>query len=181
MGEQHPPRLEVICGPMFAGKSSELIRRLAEAAGGGVVVVAAKPAIDTRYHPTAIATHSGGRYDALTIHDPGDLAAVRAGVLGLDEAHFFKKGLHAAVMDAMGSGRVRRVILAGLDRTSMNEPFAEMGRLLVEADEVVKLTAPCAVCGRPAVHTIRLFDSTEDIVVGGAGMFENRCREHLAS
>jgi thymidine kinase len=61
----------------------------------------------------------------------------------------------------------------------MNEPFGEMGRLMVEADEVTKLAGECAVCGNPAVHTIRLFDSKESIVVGGEGMFENRCRMHL--
>jgi len=77
--------------------------------------------------------------------------------------------------------RGAHVLLAGLDRTSMNEPFGEMGRLLVEADEVVKLAGKCSVCGRQAVHTVRLFKSTEPVVVGGAGMFENRCRAHLSA
>lgn len=166
---------------MFAGKSTELIRRLREAARGGVSVAAAKPAIDTRYHATDVSTHTGDRLEARTITGPGELAGIDAEVVGLDEAHFFRDGLHEAVMrllDDPNHAR-RRVILAGLDRTSMNEPFGEMARLLIEADEVIKLTAPCAVCGRAAVHTVRLFESTEDIVVGGVGMFENRCREHL--
>lgn len=165
---------------MFAGKSTELIRRLSGAASaGGVRVAAVKPAIDTRYHATAIATHTGVTFDARTITAPRELLDIDARVIGLDEAHFFREGLHDTIMRLLGRGPGRRVILAGLDRTSLNEPFGEMARLLIEADEVVKLTAPCAVCGRPAVHTIRLFDSKEDIVVGGVGMFENRCREHL--
>ncbi|MFM9957040.1 MAG: thymidine kinase [Phycisphaerales bacterium] len=174
-------RLEIICGPMFAGKSTELIRRLQEAARAGRTVAAVKPVIDTRYHPTAIATHTGVQFDAGTISQPAQLRSIDAEVVGLDEAHFFREGLHDAVMhlltDAAHASRL--VILAGLDRTSLNQPFGEMARLLIEADEVTKLTAPCAVCGRPAIHTVRLFDSTEDIVVGGVGMFENRCREHL--
>lgn len=166
---------------MFAGKSTELIRRLRDAAREGRSVAAYKPAIDTRYHPTSIATHAGGLLEARTIAGPSELVGEPAEVVALDEAHFFREGLHDAVMRLLGDGAPagRRVILAGLDRTSMNEPFGEMARLLIEADEVVKLTAPCAVCGEPAVHTVRLFDSTEDIVVGGAGMFENRCRGHL--
>lgn len=188
----HPPlgRLEVICGPMFTGKTTELIRRLEEAGASGLHVLAVKPALDTRYHESALATHDARYFDGVTIGSPeelpglereslghGGLGDAHPDVLGLDEAHFFREGLHAVVMRLLGRGT--RVIIAGLDRTSMNEPFGEMARLLVEADEVVKLAGECAVCGREACHTVRLFDSTEDVVVGGAGMFENRCRAHL--
>ena len=169
---------------MFAGKSTELIRRLSAAAASGLRVEAFKPSIDTRYHPTDIATHCGELLPAKPVHGPEEMSRSEAEVVGLDEAHFYRNGLHDAVMRllARSSSKVgRRVIIAGLDRTSMNEPFGEMARLLVEADEVIKLTAPCAVCRRPAVHTVRLFDSKEDIVVGGVGMFENRCRDHLAT
>jgi thymidine kinase len=175
---------------MFTGKTTELIRRLEEAGAHGHHVLAVKPHIDTRYHATALSTHDNRFFDGATIASPAELpclaeeSAARGGlakgcpdVLGLDEAHFFREGLHDAVMQIVARGT--RVILAGLDRTSMNEPFGEMARLLIEADEVTKLPGVCAVCGRPACHTIRLFDSTEDIVVGGVGMFENRCRVHL--
>lgn len=171
------PRLTVICGPMFAGKTTELIRRASELAAAGLTVAALKPRLDDRYHPTDLATHDARRFAGAVIDDPADLLAHTARVIALDEAHFFRVGLHDAVMAVLARGS--DVMLAGLDRTSMNQPFGEMARLLIEADEVVKLTAPCAVCGRDAIHTVRLFDSTEDIVVGGPGMFENRCRTHL--
>lgn len=175
----HPPlgRLEVICGPMFAGKTTRLIERLEAAQREGRTVRAVKPRIDDRYHPTAIASHTGRLLPAMVIDHASDLSGVEAEVVGLDEAHFFEEGLPESARALLERGT--RVVLAGLDRTSTNEPFGQMGRLLIEADEVVKLAAPCAVCGRPAVHTVRLFDSTERIVVGGQGMFENRCRAHL--
>ncbi len=151
-------RLEVICGPMFTGKTTELIRRLERAGAQGCHVLAVKPAIDTRYHETALSTHDARYLDAVTIHGPaellelneesrgvGGLGAGHADVLGLDEAHFFREGLHDAVMTILARGT--RVIIAGLDRTSMNEPFGEMARLLIEADEVTKLAGHCAVCG----------------------------------
>ncbi len=171
-------RLTVICGPMFTGKTTALIERLqrAQAECGGAVV-AVKPSLDDRYHPTDLTTHDGKSLPARTIERPGQLADLSGDVIGLDEAHFFEQGLHAPVMALIERGA--HVIIAGLDRTSMNEPFGEMGRLLIEADEVVKLAGECAVCGGEAVHTVRLFDSTESIVVGGPGMFENRCRAHL--
>lgn len=177
----HPPlgRLEVITGPMFAGKTTALVDRIDAAARAGARTVCAKPRIDTRYHPTDIVTHTGRSLAARPIDDPIELVGIAQGIdaLALDEAHFFESGLVDAIAPLLNQGL--RIIVAGLDRTSLGEPFGEMAALLIEADEVVKLTAPCAVCGRPAVHTIRLFDSTERIVVGGEGMFENRCRAHL--
>jgi len=178
--EQHDARLgrlEVICGPMFAGKTTRLMQRLAELRAAGHQVVAVKPSLDQRYHATDLATHDGLTMPASLVERPEDLAALEADVIGLDEAHFFESGLHRAVMTLLLRGH--HVILAGLDRTSMNEPFGEMGSLLIEADHVVKIAGTCAVCGREAVHTVRLFASREPIVVGGVGMFENRCREHL--
>lgn len=170
-------RLEVITGPMFAGKTTELLRRLREAAQMGAAVAAIKPAIDDRYHPTDLTTHARDAIRGRTIRHPEELAHFADAVLGLDEAHFFTAGLHRIVLMLVGRGV--RVIVAGLDRTSFGEPFGEMALLLVEADEVIKLTAPCSICGRPAAHTVRMFESDEDIVIGGTGMFENRCRAHL--
>lgn len=171
-------RLEVICGPMFVGKTTELIRRIRAAEASGLSVLAVKHQLDDRYDARALATHDGRRIPASTIEQPNQLLEFEEDVIGLDESHFFKVGLHPVVMELLGKGR--RVILAGLDRTSLNEPFGEMARLLIEADEVVKISGTCAVCGGIAVHTVRLFDSRDDIVVGGSGMFENRCRRHLS-
>jgi len=176
-------RLEVVTGPMFAGKTTHLLERLGALEAEGMRTLACKPRIDDRYHPTDIVTHAGASIPARAIDHPRELdALVREhdpGALGLDEAHFFESGLRDALHPLLARGL--HIVVAGLDRTSLNEPFGEMGALLIEADEVVKRTAPCAVCKRPAVHTIRLFDSTERIVVGGEGMFENRCRAHLHS
>ncbi len=176
-----PPlgRLEIICGPMFAGKSTELIRRLTTARAEGQRVLAVKPALDDRYHPTAIATHDGKTLEGTTITAAHELGELEADTIGLDEAHFFEDGLHQAVAALLAGGT--RVILAGLERTSFNEPFGEMAALLIEADEVIKISGTCSICGRPAVHTVRLIPADDTIIVGGAGMFANRCRDHLRS
>lgn len=169
--------LRVICGPMFTGKTTRLIELLRSAQQRGNHVVAVKPDIDNRYHPTDLTTHTGQRLPARTIRTPAELLAIDARVVGLDEAHFFEAGLHEAVMTLLRRGS--EVIIAGLDRTSTNEPFGEMAHLLIEADAVEKISGVCAVCGREAVHTIRRVPWTQHIVVGGADLFENRCRTHL--
>ncbi len=169
-------RLDVITGPMFSGKTTELLRRLQAAQQTGSVVVAVKPRIDTRYHPTDLVAHTGESFPARCIDAPAELLKIEADVIGLDEAHFLRENLIAVIVELLDRGC--HVICAGLDRTSFHVPFDEMGRLMCEANTVVKLTARCSVCGEPATHTQRLIDDERDIVIGGEGMFEPRCRTH---
>lgn len=72
--------------------------------------------------------------------------------------------------------RHKRVVLAGLDTTFAGEPFIPIPNLMAIADEVLKLSAVCMRCGAPAVHTQRLGQSQELVVVGAAGVYEARCR-----
>lgn len=171
-------RLEVILGCMFSGKSTELIRRLREAVGRGHAVVAVKPRRDTRYGTADLVTHAGDRFPAVAVEDGGGgagllAAAGRAAVVGIDEAHFFGVELAGAVLRLRDEGR--RVLVAGVDRDHRGEPFEPFASLRPVAEEVLRLTAPCAVCGRPAVHSQRLIAAADRIVVGGAESYEPRC------
>ncbi len=164
---------------MFAGKTTALIERLRAAEAEGRRTLALKSAIDTRYDPDHLIAHTGVRENARAIESPAELLALDVdlmGVVGVDEVHFFREGFVSAVLALLDRGV--DVICAGLDRTSFHVPFGEMGVLMCEADEVIKLTARCTICGEPATHTKRLVDDTTDILVGGAGMFEPRCRKH---
>ena len=71
------------------------------------------------------------------------------------------------------------MVLAGLDTTFAGEPFGPIPALMAIADEVLKLSAVCMVCGAPAIHTQRLGASQELVVVGAAGLYEARCRAHF--
>src|SRR5579862_8048299 len=83
--------IEVICGPMFSGKSEELIRRLRRAMIARKRVEVFKPVIDNRYSADEIVSHGDLRMNsqvvsnALEIMDRIDL---RAEVIGVDEANF---------------------------------------------------------------------------------------------
>jgi Thymidine kinase len=70
-----PGRIEVITGPMFSGKSEELIRRLKRAKIARQRVACYKPDIDLRYHRTAIASHSSQTHDATTVATVEELKA----------------------------------------------------------------------------------------------------------
>ncbi len=171
-----PGRLEVICGPMFAGKTTELVRRLLEATGRGETVAVIKPARDTRYRVLEIATHTGATFPATPVEDAGDVldACGAASVLAIDEVHFFGAALVPVCQELIRRGV--RVIVAGVERDHLGRPFAPFPELLCEADDVVKLSGTCAVCGGPSVHSQRMVASNAAIVVGGAESYEPRCR-----
>ena len=175
-----PGRLEVIVGPMFSGKSEELIRRLKRARIARQRVAVFKPDIDLRYHRTAIASHFAQTHDAETIANVERLREALADrlnqtdVVGIDEAQFLDASILPLALELVHLGK--RVLIAGLDTTFTNEPFGPIPSLMAVADEVTKLSAICMVCGAPAIHTQRLGQSQELVVVGAVGLYEGRCR-----
>ena len=171
-----PGRLEIICGPMFAGKTTELLRRLLDAQRRGESVVAVKPARDTRYSTGEITTHTGESFPALPVADASGVAGASgtAAVVAIDEAHFFGPALVQVCRELIRGGV--RVIVAGVERDHLGRPFEPFPSLLCEADEVAKLSGICAVCGGPSVYSQRMFASDAAIVVGGAESYQARCR-----
>jgi thymidine kinase len=178
-----PGRIEMITGPMFSGKSEELIRRLKRARIARQRVACYKPDIDLRYHRTAIASHSQQTHDASTVATVEVLRASlfprleEVEVVGIDEVQFFSEEIIELSLELVHLGK--RVVMAGLDTTFAGEPFGPVPNLMAIADEVTKLSAVCMVCGAPAIHTQRLGQSQELVVVGAAGLYEARCRTHF--
>lgn len=176
-------RIEVIVGPMFSGKSEELIRRLKRARIARQRVACYKPDIDLRYHRTSIASHSSQTHEACTVTNVEALKASllpqlgEIDVIGIDEAQFFDESIIPLTVDLVHQGK--RILIAGLDTTFNAEPFGPIPALMAIADEVAKLSAVCMICGQPAVHTQRLGQSQELVLVGAAGLYEARCRTHF--
>lgn len=170
-----PGRLEVICGCMFTGKTTELIRRVRAARAAGAAVGVFRPASDLRTAPGVIATHLGESIDAVELEDAFTLPPAAHGfdVVAVDECHFFGEALGEACALLVEVGK--RVIVAGVDLDHRGLPFEPFPRLLREAAEVARLTCPCAVCGGPAVHSQRMVEASERIVVGGREVYEPRC------
>ena len=178
-----PGRLEVITGPMFSGKSEELIRRLKRARIARQRVACFKPDIDLRYHRTSIASHSDQTHAASTVANVERLREAlfplleTTDVVGIDEVQFLDESVIPLSVELIHLGK--RVIMAGLDTTFNAEPFGPVPALMAIADEVTKLSAVCMVCGAPAIHTQRLGQSQELVLVGAAGLYEARCRTHF--
>ncbi len=180
--------LEVITGPMFSGKTDELIRRLRRARIARQKVQVFFPAINSRYAGYdygKLTSHAGTEFDAAPVRSAQEiLRAVdeETGVVGIDEAQFFDDDVLPVVGKLVATGV--RVIVTGLDTDFRGEPFGPIPSLMAQAERLDKLQAICMVCGEPASRTQRLTSGKpaaahEPVVVVGAGeMYEARCRAH---
>lgn len=175
--------IEVICGPMFAGKSEELIRRVKRMEYAHQKFICFKPEIDNRYSENEIVSHSQRKTKSINIKSSKDIAQhlkndVKTVVI--DEVQFLDKEIVPYCIHLADQGY--RVIVAGLDMDFRGEPFENMALLLASAEYVTKLTAICAKCGSPATRTQRIVNNIpayyEDpiIIVGASQTYEPRCR-----
>jgi len=183
--KHHHGRLEVITGPMFCGKTDELLRRLRRAIIANQKIQVFKPGFDIRYSNEKVTSHAGNEYDATPIESTTEISALLINdvtLVAIDEAQFFEEEIIPVVQDLVERGI--RVIVGGLDMDFRGEPFGQMPLLLAQAEIVDKLHAICMVCGGEATRTQRLVDGDpayyDDpiIIVGASEMYEARCRVH---
>src|SRR5574337_478807 len=104
--------IEVVCGPMFSGKSEELIRRLRRAEIAGQRALIVKPLIDTRYDVGHVVSHAGAKMRAVTARSGADVARLAEGydAVGIDEVQFFDPAIVAAIETLVARGA--RVVAA---------------------------------------------------------------------
>ncbi|RHY20941.1 hypothetical protein DYB25_000736 [Aphanomyces astaci] len=109
--------LQLIIGPMFSGKSTELIRRMRRYQHAQLKCMVVKSKIDDRYtNDSLVSTHDRQMMKAnpLTrLEDMGD-EFMKYDVIGIDEGQFFTD-LHSFCDDAANRGKI--VIVAALDGT----------------------------------------------------------------
>jgi thymidine kinase len=177
MGSRLYGRLEVIVGPMFSGKTSELQRRVRRARIAKLDVAVVKPDIDTRY--LGVTAHTGATEAAVIL--PADLSNAvgrtvqlsDADLVAFDEAQFFSSHLVDLVESLINDGC--DVVVAGLDLDSHGRPFGSLPALLALADHVDKLSAVCTRCGEDATRSQRLTTTVDQVEVGNS--YEARCRD----
>jgi thymidine kinase len=176
--------LDVICGPMFSGKSEELLRRVRRAEIAQLSPLLVKPSLDDRYGEADVVSHAGSRLRCVSIGSSDDIEGhpdlAAALVVGIDEVQFLDDGVVDVALRLVRRGI--RVLAAGLDRDFRGEPFGPMPQLLAHADDADKLHAICQICAGPATMTQRLVDGRparrDDpvILVGASESYEARCR-----
>jgi thymidine kinase len=177
--------LEVIAGPMYCGKTEELIRQVKRATIGRKNIIVFKHAIDTRYgKDQKVHSHSGISFQSINItHSKEIVKHIRPStdMIAIDEAQWFGEDLVKVVQKLLTLKK--HVIVAGLAMTFDCQPFAPMPTLMAIADKVTKLSAICSICGSDAVFHKRLVKgkspdalSTDPSFVAGLEAYEARCR-----
>jgi thymidine kinase len=173
----HDGWVEVICGPMFSGKSEELIRRVTRSKIARIPVQVFKPQLDNRYADAEVVSHSAWKVEAMPVTDSlGLLRAVadHVEVIGIDEGQFFDDGLVDVVDNLAATGK--QVIVAGLDTDYLRRPFEPIPSLCDRAEYVTKMLAVCHRCGGPGMYTQRIVQSDDLVVLGAEDAYEARCR-----
>ncbi|KAL0445453.1 UNVERIFIED_CONTAM: Thymidine kinase [Sesamum latifolium] len=158
---RRPGEVHVIVGPMFAGKTTALLRRVMAEADTGRTVAMIKSSKDTRYAADAVVTHDGTKFpcwplsDLLSFkHKLGADAYHKLDVIGIDEAQFFGDLYDFCCEAADLDGKT--VVVAGLD-------------------------ARCELCGRRAFFTLRKTETTQTELIGGADVYMPVCRQHYTN
>lgn len=178
--------IKLITGPMFAGKTRTLMEDVGSYLGEpgnsrfrGRHAAVLFPETDTRSNGEFI-THGGLRFThpSMTIHvvNPKKFDVPAATLVVFDEAQFFEPENLLKTINHLVYGLKQRVLVAGLDRDFMGKPFGAIPDLLFMADEVEKLYGTCATCGKRASRTQRTHHSTEQVLVGGEGLYTQSCK-----
>ncbi len=168
--------IEIVCGCMFSGKTTALLRILRSEPEGVVLVV--KHNRDNRYSRSRILTHCGEGRDAVCVSKAREIfdhVTDAAEVIAIDEGHFYDPELPDVCQTLASAGK--RVIVTTLDLDMWGLPFPTIERLKEIAGVVRVMQAECAVCGRPATRTHRKTPIVGRNLVGGSEDFEPRCPE----
>jgi len=182
--------LELIIGPMFAGKSSAVLQRIRRANVINRKVFIVTSILDTRYDVKAGAVYTHDkesvRANSLGVNNLEDIFKLgefhHADLIIIEEAQFFN-GLYDIVRGAVEVFR-KDVIVVGLDGDSDRRPFGEILQLIPLADTLTRLRALCKKCGDGTEGIFTLLNSEEEaekkeqIFVGGADKYMAVCRKH---
>ncbi len=169
--------IEVITGPMFSGKTEELIRRLRRAQFADQRIEIYHPLSDTRTGDGSIKSHDNLAMLSLAVSDADAILTNTSfpDVLGIDECQFFDRHLVKVANELADRGV--RVIAAGLDMDYSRKPFGPMPELMTSCEVVTKMHAVCMRCGNPASFSFRKSGQKKQILVGAAEHYEPLCRK----
>ncbi len=176
--------LEVIAGPMFSGKTEELIRQVKRASIGRKSVQVFKHKVDTRYGKAKkVYSHAGLSFESNLVSKASDILKKlnpKTEIVAIDEAQWFGEDLVGVIAKLLAKGK--KVLVSGLALTFDRQPFLPMPTLMTMADRVTKLSAICHLCGEEAVFHKRIVKATVDphiadpSLVGRLESYQARCR-----
>lgn len=185
MGEnnsQNDGKLKLIIGPMYSGKTTELIRQIKRYQFLNISNITLKPNIDTRYNKgTVITTHDQTTHTA-TLCDTNNILQTNLeqyNVVAIDEGQFFTD-LYEACKIWLEQGKT--IIVAALQSKFDQTPFEQISLLYPIADEIRQLKSICYKCKKDAIFSERIdMENKSDVVIGGSEAYRAVCRSCFSS
>jgi len=165
---------------MFAGKTTEMIRRITRhrISGKRVVIMKWKKDLREGEVDNVLMTHDHVEFPCVRVRSLIHNCPEDVDVIGIDDGHFFEKDLITFCKMAVYLGKI--VIVSALDSDYRMQPFIQVCLLLAIANKVKKLSAICLVCSMKAHFTKRVnaVQGAGDlrIQVGGSENYKAVCR-----
>ena len=175
--------LETIVGAMFAGKTSELLKRILWAKHQNKKIIVIKPSIDDRYSNEKIITHNDLSNECYAMNNWETTLKKfifeknTVDMVFLDEIQFMDTNSTLNNVENLLNKGID-VVCAGLDQDSRGKPWETSSMLLGLSDKIVKIYGFCNVCGLEATKTYRKTEGGERTQVGAANIYEPRCLKH---
>lgn len=173
--------LEIMLGPMFSGKSTELIRqiRLMKVINKKVLVL--KPKIDNRYVQDKITSHNWETVDCVVVEKLSEITddkLIDISMIIIDEGQFFSD-LKVMVLHWVEELK-KHIIIGGLDGDYKRKPMGQILDLIPYSDKCIKFQSVCNICkdGTPAIFTHRTVSTKKTVLVGGSESYISLCRKH---
>ena len=169
--------IEVIYGPMFSGKTEELIRRINLAKLKQFRVASFKSSVDKRYHNDFIVSHNQEKHRAKAISSLKEINPINYDFIAIDEFQFFPEQEVPLLQEL--SEKVKVVLVAGLALDYKAQPFGSMAAAINIAHTPYKLQAECQICSQPAEYSFRKSDDQSQLLIGEKDLYEARCKNHF--
>ncbi len=176
--------LDIIIGPMFAGKSCELIRRIRLLKVLKKEYIVVKPKIDNRYDENMVVSHNFDKVSCVILSNLKEIfeySLVNIDTIFIDEGQFFED-LVDNVKILVEKHNIN-VVVGGLDGDSNRNKFGHILDLIPFCNSCTKINAACIICldGTPAPFSFRkknVNSSNEQILIGSNDSYMSLCRKH---
>jgi thymidine kinase len=169
-------KIQVVCGPMFSGKTKTLIGLISGYLKDKKKVVVFKPRLDDRYAEESIVSHDKDEARAYSVSRPAEILDLfhRADVVAIDEVQFFDESIIGVCETIADFGKT--IVVAGLDLDYLGRPFGAMPQLMSVADEIIKLNSVCTFCSGRARFSHRISKDQGVVVLGEKDKYVPLCR-----
>ena len=169
--------IEIIFGPMFSGKTTELLRRLRRYKIAKHKVLLIKFIGDNRYSDKEVVTHDGVSMDAINVKllaEIEDDEITKYDCIGIDEGQFIADiDEYAEKWANMG----KKIVISSLSGDYKRLPFGNVLNLISKAEKIKMLTAICIDCGKEASYSKRKISFDGTVKVGGKETYDAVCRK----